>query len=150
VQLPHIDAHTIEVDAKPEVTWAALVDWIAQSSRDRGRARFARLLDCEPAETTGRPAEQDSTIPGFRVARSSPPHELTLEGRHRFSSYRLRFEIEPRGSGSLCTATTDAAFPGLAGQLYKTAVIRSRAHRLLMKRLIGGLAGRIEHARLSS
>jgi hypothetical protein len=150
MELPRIDSRSVEVDAPPAIAWRALIDWMAGSSQVQLRTRFARLLGCEPLQTTGEPGAQGSTIPGFRVARSVPPHELALEGGHRFSDYSLRFDIEPRGGRSLCTATTHAAFPGLSGQLYKTAVIRSRAHHLLTKRLLDELARRAEDAKLSS
>ena len=146
--LPRIDEHTVEVEASPEATWRALVDWIEDSSHGRRRTQFARALGCDPAQASGAPGDQGSTLPGFRVARSVPPRELALEGGHRFSEYSLRFDIEGQDGLSLCTATTHAAFPGLSGQLYKTAVIRSRAHRLLTKRLLDGLARRAEHGRL--
>jgi hypothetical protein len=148
--LPRIDSHSVEVDAPPAVAWQALIDWLQASSRDRRQTRFARLLGCEPVQSRGEPGAEGSTIPGFRVARSAPPQELALEGGHRFSDYSLRFEIEGRGERSLCTATTHAAFPGLSGQLYKTAVIRSRAHRLVTKRMLDRLARRAEDARLNS
>ena len=148
MKLPRIDEHSVEVDAPPEATWRALVDWIARSSRDRRQIRFAALLGCDPAQPHGKPGDEGSTLPGFRVARSIPPREMALEGEHRFSDYRLRFDIEARDGRSLCTATTHAAFPGVTGQLYKTAVIRSQAHRLLLKRLLRGLARRAEHGRL--
>jgi hypothetical protein len=150
MDLPRIDSHSVEVDAPPAVAWRTLIDWVAGSSQDQRRTRFARLLGCEPDRSDGQPGAQGSTVPGFRVARSAPPNELALEGGHRFSDYSLRFDIEQRGDRSLCTATTHAAFPGLSGQLYKTAVIRSQAHRLLMKRLLDQLARRARDAKLSS
>jgi len=148
--LPRIDSHSIEVDAPPALAWQALIDWMAASSQDHRLTRFARLLGCEADQGKGEPGAVGSTVPGFRVAHSVPPKELALEGGHRFSDYSLRFEIEGRGERSLCTATTHAAFPGLSGQLYKTAVIRSRAHRLVTKRLLSQLARRAQDAKLNS
>jgi hypothetical protein len=149
VDLPQIDAHTTEVDAPAAVTWRALTDWISRGSSDPRRTRFARMLGCDPVEVSGDPGHTGSTFPGFRVARSDPPQELALEGGHRFSDYTLDFHIEDLGNGrSLLRATTHAAFPGLKGQLYKTAVIRSRAHVLVTKRLLQTVAARAESATL--
>jgi hypothetical protein len=151
VDLPRIDAHTVEVEAPPAVIWEALTAWISRALPNRRRARFARLLGCDPLEVSGSPAQAGSTFPGFRVARADPPHELGLEGRHRFSDYTLDFRVEARGEGhSLLSATTHAAFPGLKGQLYKTAVIRSRAHVLVTRRILQAVARRAERATLSS
>jgi hypothetical protein len=150
MDLPRIDSHSVEVDAPAAVAWQALLDWMAASSQDQRLIRFARLLSCEPVQGNGEPGALGSTVPGFRVARSLPPKELALEGGHRFSDYSLRFDIEQRGDRSLCTATTHAAFPGLSGQLYKTAVIRSRAHRLVTRRLLDQVARRAQDAKLNS
>jgi hypothetical protein len=149
VDLPRIDAHTTEVDAPATVTWQALIEWISRSSSSQRTILFARTLGCEPLQVSGHPGEHGSTFPGFRVTRSDPPHRLALEGGHRFSDYTLDFDIEERGNGrSLLSATTHAAFPGLFGQLYKTAVIRSRAHVLVTRRLLQAVAQRAERGKL--
>jgi hypothetical protein len=151
VDLPRIDAHTVEVEAPPEVIWEALTEWISRGASNPRRARFARMLGCDQVEGNGSPGQIGSTIPGFRVARAEPPHELGLEGGHRFSDYTLDFRVEARAEGrSLLSATTHAAFPGLKGQLYKTAVIRSRAHVLVTRRILQAVARRAERATLSS
>jgi hypothetical protein len=149
VDLPRIDAHAVEVEAPPADTWNALTSWMARGGSNSRTTRFARVLGCEQVEASGRPGETGSTFPGFRVARADPPRELALEGGHRFSDYTLDFRIEDRGNGrSSLRATTHAAFPGLKGQLYKSAVIRSRAHVLVTKRLLKSMAKRAERARL--
>jgi uncharacterized protein YndB with AHSA1/START domain len=149
VDLPRIDAHVVEVEAPPEDIWNALTDWMARGSSNPRITRFARVLGCEQVKTSGNPGETGSTFPGFRVARADPPRQLALEGGHRFSEYTLDFQIEDRGNGrSSLHATTHAAFPGLKGQLYKTAVIRSRAHVLATKRLLKSVAKRAQRARL--
>ena len=85
------------------------------------------------------------------MARSDPPLELALEGGHRFSDYRLDFQVEDLGdSRSLLRATTHAAFPGLKGELYKTAVIRSRAHVLATRSILHAVARRAERATLNA
>lgn len=149
MELPRIDAHTVEVKATPTATWRALIEWISRGSSDPGRERFAGILGCDPLQASGEPGTVGSTFPGFRVARSEPPRRLGLEGRHRFSDYTLDLGIEDLRDGrSLLTGTSHAAFPGLQGQLYKTAVIRSRAHVLVTKRLLQAVARRAERETL--
>lgn len=148
--LPSIDTHSAQVDAPAADTWEALIDWASRSSPNRTNARFARLLGCESVEVSGEPGRTGSTFPGFRVVRSEPPKELDLTGGHRFSTYSLDFRVEDlEGERSLLSATTHAAFPGIMGELYKTAVIRSRAHVLATKRILRSVAGRAERGRLS-
>jgi hypothetical protein len=148
--LPRIDEHSTEVGAPPEATWRALLAQVPGTFADRGSARFARLLGCDPIDVSGAPGEPGSTFPGFRVARSDPPREMGLEGGHRFSDYTLDFRVEDLGDDrSRLRAITHAAFPGVKGQLYKTAVIRSRAHVLATKRLLQSVARRAERERLN-
>lgn len=147
--LPRIDAHTTEVDAPAAVTWQALTHWASRGWSTRLNSRFARLLGCDEVEARGDPGQVGSAIPGFRVAASDPPRKLELEGGHRFSDYKLDFRIDDLdGSRSRLTATTHAAFPGLQGQLYKTAVIRSHGHVLATKRILHSVARQAERARL--
>jgi hypothetical protein len=147
--MTRIDAHAVEVEAPPEVTWRALIAQVPRTFSGQAETRFARFLGCDPTGISGNPGEEGSTFPGFRIARSEAPRQLGLEGGHRFSNYRLDFEIEARGDDrSLLSATTHAVFPGLRGQLYKTAVIRSRAHVLVTRRLLHGVARRAEDATL--
>lgn len=151
LSLPHIDTRTVEVDAPASTTWEALIAREENGPSAERRERFARLLGCDPGDYSGVPGETGSTTPGFRVLRSEPPTRLVLEGRHRFSSYRLTFEVESQGKDrSRLSATTDAAFPGLKGELYKTGVIRSRAHVVATKRMLQMVARRAESARLKS
>jgi hypothetical protein len=148
--LPRIDEHYTEVEAPPEATWRALLA-LPRTFGDRASARFARILGCDPIDVSGAPGEPGSTFPGFRVVRSDPPREMGLEGGHRFSDYTLDFRVEDLGDHrSRLAATTHAAFPGVKGQLYKTAVIRSRAHVLATKRLIHGVARQAERETMES
>jgi hypothetical protein len=149
LDLPSIDTHHEQVNASAADTWEALVAWAGSGWSNSANARFARLLGCESVNASGEPGTVGSTIPGFRVASSEPPRMLGLAGGHHFSTYTLDFRIEDRGeTGSLLSATTHAAFPGLKGELYKTAVIRSRAHVLATKRILRTVARRAERARI--
>lgn len=89
------------------------------------------------------PAE---TLAGFRVARAERPREMTLVGRHRFSRYRLAFEIEPAGPGARIRAVTHAEFPGVRGALYRALVVGSGGHRVVTKRILESIARRAERA----
>ncbi len=142
--LPYIDEQQTAIEAPPEATWAALVETFCRAERNGARASFARLLGCDPASASGAPGRQGSTVPGFRVAESTAPSALALRGRHHFSDYSLDFEITEQGGGSALRATTHAAFPGLRGEMYKSLVIRSRAHHLVTRRLLGEIRGRAE------
>jgi hypothetical protein len=99
--------------------------------------RFAPALGCDPAEASatfaGAPGE---TVPGFRVIEAVPGQRLALRGRHRFSDYALTFVIE----GGQLRAESDAAFPGVLGLLYRTAVIGTGAHRIVTRGLLRQVA----------
>ena len=87
---------------------------------------------------------------GFEVVTSDPPREVVLGGRHRFSTYRLVFRIEPDREASRLHAVTYADFPGLHGRAYRTALMVSRGHRRAVQQMLVRLAHRAErdgHAR---
>jgi hypothetical protein len=133
--------------ASPEEVWDALPGALQQAF-DRSRAqRLARLLGCDDqgggGEFDGTPAD---TLAGFRVARSEPPREIALEGRHRFSRYQLAFEIEPAESGARIRAVTHAEFPGVRGALYRAMVVGSGGHRIVTTGILRSIARRAERA----
>ncbi|HET7693593.1 MAG TPA: hypothetical protein VFM44_10945, partial [Gemmatimonadota bacterium] len=110
--------------ASAEEVWAALPEALREAF-DRPRARrFARLLECRDQGSTGEfEAEPEETLAGFQVASADPPRRLALEGRHRFSRYRLTFDVDPGEGVSRVRAVTHAEFPGLRGTLYRAAVV---------------------------
>ena len=134
-ELPYVDEHSLPIAAPVDVVWAALLSVLRRQMG--GSAAFARILGCDPAETTagfaGRPGE---TVPGFRVAESEPGRRLTLRGRHRFSDYALTFVLD----GDRLRARTHAVFPGVLGRLYRATVIGSGAHRVVTRRLLRQVA----------
>jgi hypothetical protein len=134
-QLPYIDEHSQRVDAPADVVWTALLNVLHREMA--GSAPIARILGCDPAQGTaefaGRPGD---TVPGFRVVEVEPGRRLVLRGRHRFSNYALTFVLD----GDHLRAQTHAAFPGVLGWLYRTAVIRSGGHRLVTRRLLRQVA----------
>jgi hypothetical protein len=145
-RLPHIDEHSMEIDADPAVTWDALLR-VAEDSVSAGAApRLARLLGCADVEASGpRPLAAGSTVPGFHVAAAEGPKELALAGRHRFSTYALVFRLDDLGDGrTRLRAETRAEFPGLKGRAYRAMVIGTRGHVLATRRILGAVKRRAE------
>ena len=127
--LPFIDEHSVVADASAEAVW------------DSVHAAFDRPL----TGVTRRYAELVGVRDGqaFVVDTAVRPELVGLIGEHRFSRYALTFTVEPLGPDrTRLTARTNAVFPGIAGQLYKTAVIRSRAHVVVTRGLLRRLAKR--------
>jgi hypothetical protein len=142
--LPHVDEHSTVVDAPPERSWRAAAAALSRSSSALPSA-FARALGCDERHASGEPGAAGSTVPGFRVARSAPPSELALEGRHRFSRYALIFRVDPLDGGrSRVRAETRAEFPGLRGSVYRALVIGTRGHVLAVRRILAGIRRRAE------
>lgn len=112
--LPHVDEHSQQIEAPPEAVWHAL-------QRHLSAWTFRR---------------------GFRVAERREEERVTLAGHHPFSRYELRFEIEDLGAGrTRLRAITDAAFPGPHGRIYRALVIGTGGHRVVVRRMLGGIAG---------
>ncbi len=133
------------IGATREQAWAALIVVL----RGFGRAvpaAIARPWGLVPARAqgdwSGTPRPGDC-VPGFTVERSLRPSSLELSGRHRFSRYALVFELDETGEdGCRLRARTYAEFPGLAGRAYRTLVIGSGGHRLVVRRLLRDIAVR--------
>jgi hypothetical protein len=136
VELPFIDQHEILVPAPAAVVWRALLH---QARSLDAPAPMALVLGTEPRHTSGTPFDPGSTIAGFAVAEVEPERLLRLTGRHRFSRYELTFRLSPRPGGTLLAARSNAEFPGPHGFLYRTFVITSGAHRILVRRLLAGI-----------
>ncbi|MEJ7876279.1 MAG: hypothetical protein WKF62_06430, partial [Solirubrobacterales bacterium] len=127
--LPFIDEHWIEIAAKPEEVWAALIRVVSGMGEARSGSPFAKALGCEETETEGEPGEIGSKIPGFVVTRAVEPAVLALMGQHRFSRYALIFTILEKPSGlMLLSAQTRAVFQGKKGSVYRGLVIGSHGH----------------------
>jgi hypothetical protein len=145
-RLPHLDEHSLTVDAGPEATWEALLRVAEGMVSSAGAPRYARIVGCADTKAAGpRPLAVGSTIPGFHVAAAAAPAELALLGSHRFSDYALIFRLEELGPGQTrVRAETRAEFPGLKGGLYKGLVIGTRMHVLATRRVLNATRRRAE------
>ncbi|MFC8952833.1 hypothetical protein ACFT8P_09315 [Streptomyces sp. NPDC057101] len=138
--LPFVDEHAVVVGVSAEELWPRLLVGVERAFSREGGARYARVVGAVPRRVSGpRPVSEGAEFPGFRVVRVVPGQELALEGRHRFSVYRLVFRINELSDGrSRLRAETLAAFPGAAGRVYRLLVIRSGAHAFGMRRMLAG------------
>ena len=85
---------------------------------------LARILGTEPRA-------------GFEIEREVPRQQLSMAGRHRFSRYRLVFELSDVADGATqLSARTYAEFPGLRGRVYRALVIGTRAHVVATKQIL--------------
>jgi hypothetical protein len=142
-ELPLVDEHALTLGAPGEAAWEAILDVARRSFSGSPAELLAGLLGCEERRAGGSPGELGSTVPGFRVARSVPPRELALRGRHRFSEYSLVFRVDDLGGGrSRVRAETRAEFPGRAGAVYRALVIGTRGHRVAVRRILRAVARR--------
>ena len=131
--------------ASAEDVWTALPEVLREAFERPWARRYARFLECRDQGSEREfDAAAGETLAGFRVESAEPPRRLALEGRHRFSRYRLTFEIEPAGVVSRVRAVTDAEFPGLPGALYRAAVVGSGGHRIVTRRILESIARRAE------
>lgn len=155
-KLPYIDAHSLTVNAPPDQVWEETAQvtrrWVEYTFPRSGIAGavgplFARLLGASNVESPPPGPGVPEAMVGFRMARAERPSVIALEGEHRFSRYALIFQIEPDdGSSCIVTAETRAAFPGRAGHIYRTAVIGTGAHVIVVRRLLSSIKRRAERS----
>ena len=120
---PFVDEHRIRIPASRDRVWVALQRY-AGSLGFGERNPLARLWGAEPRT-------------GFEVAREVPNQLLGLAGRHRFSRYRLEFELaDLPGDETSLTAKTYAEFPGPHGSAYRALVIGTRFHVVAVKQML--------------
>ncbi len=143
-RLPYIDVHEVVVDADADAAWRAAVRVAQGSLGGADHAWLAHLLGVEPPTASGTwspDPEPGAALPGFAVEASRPGELLSLCGRHRFSRYRLDFEVADAGPDrSYVRARTWAEFPGVAGAAYRALVIGSGGHRMVVRRMLRGIA----------
>lgn len=140
-ELPWIDEHTTVVAAGHEVVWSALLDEVARAFSGPAITAYSRVVGCIDRAPSGpRPLETGSTVTGFRVTRAVPGEELSLEGRHRFSTYALSVRLEPCDPHStLVRMGSRASFPGARGRLYRLLVVSTGFHVIAVSRLLDAI-----------
>jgi len=138
-RLPYIDTHEQSLPLPPADAWSSLLDVLR---RDLGGTppTLVKLWGLEPTGRSGShpfSAEPGDAFPGFGVESVQVPERLSLAGHHRFSRYRLTFELEAIGEDrTRLLAVSWAAFAGLHGHAYRAAVIGTRMHRLAVRRML--------------
>jgi len=139
--LPFVDEHVVVVAAGADAVWTALLESVDRAFSGPAAERYVRLVGGRPSAPAGpRPLVAGAALAGFAVVEAQEPAGLVLEGRHRFSDYRLSFRLEVLGpDATRLRAETRAAFPGLGGAAYRALVIGSRGHRLGLRRLLSGI-----------
>lgn len=143
--LPFIDEHQVLVNASTQAVWDALASQFSGSSKPALTA-YLRAISAEPRRSSGKPLDFDATVPGFRVTDSTPAERVALTGRHRFSRYQLVFDLTARDGQTVVRARTYASFPGFLGAAYQRLVIKSGAHGLVTRRLLGAVRSRAERS----
>ncbi|THV23546.1 hypothetical protein [Glycomyces paridis] len=117
-----VDEHRRVVAAPRGRVWEALHEYGGVLARDRDGLLF-RLLGTEPHA-------------GFAVSAAVPGERLVLQGRHRFSRYRLVFALSDAPGGTEVAARTYADFPGPQGFVYRTLVVGSRGHAVAVRGML--------------
>ncbi|GIK78569.1 MAG: hypothetical protein EDQ89_12650 [Acidobacteria bacterium] len=144
-QLPAIDEHAIEVDATAEASWNALFPTLVRSFGSRGAHRYAEHVGASVTVAEGDLRHPGGTLPGFTVIRAIEPVMLALAGRHRFAEYAIVFRIDLLpGQRSQVRLETRADFRGRRGRLYRTGVIGTRGHVILVNRMLRAIKRRAE------
>jgi hypothetical protein len=142
-----IDVRSVEVGASSVRCWRAVIDVVSRSADGPGARVFATGISCADRGRLGRPDEVGASFPGFHVVRSEPPFLWRLEGSHRFSRYGLEFRLDSVGPArSVVHAETRAAFHGLPGTVYRTAVIGTGGHAFAVERLLARVKAAAEGA----
>jgi hypothetical protein len=146
-QLPHVDEHGVTIVADVNDVWPRLIDAVDRVFSGPVQTGITRFLGCADCTTSEGALAVGSTRPGFRVAAAVRGSELALEGRHRFSRYALIFRLERLDSGeSRLRAETRAAFPGLAGSIYRLLIIGTGGHVIVVRGVLSVVKHRSERA----
>ncbi|CAJ1493868.1 hypothetical protein MU0083_000534 [[Mycobacterium] kokjensenii] len=128
-ELPYIDEHTVRIDAPRATAWDSLQRYVESLLRGAERNPLVALLGPQPRA-------------GFDVAERVEQQRISLAGRHRFSRYRLEFELSDAAGGGTCVrARSYAAFPGLHGRMYRALVIGTRLHVVATRQMLRGIQG---------
>lgn len=146
--LPFIDEHHVFVAASADAVWRCVGTALGRPDL-RGRA-LATLLAAQPRRVSGDVLTPGATLPGFSVVDAVPGDRLVLAGRHRFAEYMLILTLRDWARGTRLSALTHARFPGIRGELYRTLVLGTGAHRVLLRRLLRSVCRAAESDVLTS
>jgi len=114
-ELPFVDEHTIRIPASRDQVWSALRRYVDSTLGAGAHSPLTWILGTEPRA-------------GFEIEREFPGEQLGLAGRHRFSVYRLVFELVEVAGETKLSARTYAEFPRVRGRVYRALVIGTRLH----------------------
>ncbi|WP_328836593.1 hypothetical protein [Streptomyces europaeiscabiei] len=137
--LPFVDEQTILIEAHAGEVWWALAEALDWAFSRPAAVRYAQLVGCADHTAAGPrpPVVGATTFPGFRTATVIPARELTLLGRHRFSSYTWTFRLDEVEPGRVrLRAETRATFPGPVGGLYRLLALGTGTHARLTRGLL--------------
>lgn len=127
--LPLLDEHSATVHASPDVVWRA----VRQFARDLAQGDHAVLG----------PVLGPKPPSGFALAEEVEGERIALTGRHRFSDYRLVFELDAAGDTTRVSVLSFAAFPGARGRLYHALLIGTGGHVLAVRRMLRTIQRRV-------
>ncbi len=114
-ELPFVDEHSIRIPASRDQVWIALRRYVDSTLGAGAHSPLTWILGTEPRA-------------GFEIEREVPGEQLGLAGRHRFSVYRLVFDLVEVAGETQLSARTYAEFPRLHGRVYRALVIGTRLH----------------------
>jgi hypothetical protein len=147
-RLPYIDDHVKTVNAPAERVWAALLSAIRVGFGHQLPGPLVAAWGLEQAARSGdwiSSVRVGDTVPGFAVAETEAPRLLSLRGRHRFSRYEFRFELDsPHPDRVEIHVRTSAVFPGVHGRIYRALVIGTGGHRIAVQRMLAVIGRRAE------
>jgi hypothetical protein len=136
-ELPYIDTQTVAIGAPAQVVFETLEGAAPGLMGGRLASAYARLVGTADRGSDGAPV-------GFHVVHREAPNAFVLSGRHRFARYELAFRIEGDDGVSTLHADTRAEFPGIAGRLYRAAVIGTGGHVVAVRRMLSAIKRRAE------
>jgi hypothetical protein len=123
-ELPYVDEHWIRIAAPRDQVWSTLRRYVDSTLGVGAHSPLTWILGTEPRA-------------GFAIEREVPRQQLSLAGRHRFSRYRLVFDLSDAADGETrLSARTYAEFPGHRGRVYRSLVIGTKAHVVATKQIL--------------
>jgi len=122
-ELPFIDEHSIRIPASRDQVWSALHRYVDSTLGAGAHSPLTWILGTQPRA-------------GFEIEREVPGEQLGLAGRHRFSVYRLVFELDEVADETQLSAETYAEFPRWRGRAYRALVIGTGLHVVATKQIL--------------